>query len=71
MLLRCSYCEAILSLDGDELLFFAPSNVSLEATGAAARFGNKVVWCEWVENVAVGYAPAAQLKIVRQTGLVV
>ena len=28
------------------------------------RFGNKVVLCEWVEKIAVGRPPAAELKTV-------
>jgi hypothetical protein len=35
---------------------------SLERTGDAGRFGSKVILCEWVEKIAVGHAPAAQLK---------
>jgi len=35
---------------------------SLEQTGDAGRFGSKVVLYEWVEKIAVGHAPAAQLK---------
>jgi hypothetical protein len=41
-------------------------NNSLERTGDAARFGSKVVGFEWVEKMAGGNAPAAQLKAVMQ-----
>ena len=44
---------------------FIRHNHSLERTGDAARFGNKVVLSEWVEKKAVGHSPAAQLKTVR------
>lgn len=37
----------------------------MDRTGDAARFGNKVVLCGWVEKVAVVRALAAELKAVR------